>query len=154
MHGPALHLSCGAIYCGDVGASYLPYLEANAAAFKAGETRFDHRVDGYEYPGMRVSVYRVWCLERLRQALFALSHNKQEAVKTVLDDTGGWRALTSHQDVKSNYDPEGPGAICQAGSGVKVHSAGLYAQWLELHHAPKGMGKGLGCLAGAKLSRQ
>lgn len=90
----------------DVGQSYLPYLQANAAAFKSGAKRFNHSVSGYNYPGMQVSPYRVWCLEQLQTALFELTTAEQLAVKEVLETTDGWSALLSHQDVESDYDAE------------------------------------------------
>ena len=89
----------------DVAESYLPYLQENAAAYKAGAKRFSFSIAGYEYPNMQVSPYRVWCLEQLQKSLFSLSENEQAAVQKVLAELGGWEPLVSHRDARSNYDP-------------------------------------------------
>ncbi|MEM8500626.1 MAG: glutathione S-transferase family protein [Pseudomonadota bacterium] len=112
----------------DVGQSYLPYLEANAAAFKQGAKRFDHSVAGYDYPGVQVSPYRVWCLEQLKKALLALTDEEQRAVHDVLAETGGWDALLSHQDIASNYDPEDLAPFTKPG---KVSTASKWDFWLN-----------------------
>ena len=90
----------------DVCSSYLPYLEENAKAFQGGKKRFSYTVAGYEYPNMRVSPYRTWCLEKLQQALSSLSNAEQQKVKSGLNSTTGWRILSNPNVIPSHYDPE------------------------------------------------
>lgn len=99
----------------DVCENYLPYLHQNALAYDAGKPRFDHSIEGYAYPGMHVSPYRVWCRERLKQALDGLSKADQANVQNILEPLGGWHALTADQHIKSNYDPENIAPFCTPG---------------------------------------
>jgi glutathione S-transferase len=90
----------------DVCKSYLPFLEQNAVAFQAGKKRFTHGVGGYSYPKVKVSPYRLWCRERLQKALFELTKENQDAIRNILEPLGGWEALVSNPEIKSEYDPE------------------------------------------------
>lgn len=62
---------------------YLPYLDANAAAFAAGEQRVRYAVQGvsFEEP---VKPYRVWCRDRLHRAWLALAPGVRAEVERAL----------------------------------------------------------------------
>jgi hypothetical protein len=91
----------------DAGASYLPYLAENAAAWAAGVTRFDHAVDDVTYRRLRPHRYRVWCRERLQQAFDALPADVQAPVERRLAAHGCWEPLWRHGRVASGH----PGAL-------------------------------------------
>lgn len=91
----------------DVCTSYLPYLAANADAYKDGKKRFSHTVDRNVYPNMRVSLYRVWCLEQLQGFLSGLTESQQADVRQLLSSETAWKILTSPLELASEYDPEG-----------------------------------------------
>ena len=99
----------------DVCENYLPYLHTNARAFAAGERRFDWQVQGYEYPGVHVSPYRVWCRERLYRHLRALSETAQRDILAILEGmgVGGREALIADQDIASQWDPENIAPLCR-----------------------------------------
>ena len=54
---------------------YLPYLEANARAFAAGETRVRYTIRGTPFDEP-TKPYRVWCRDRLQRALAALAEEE------------------------------------------------------------------------------
>jgi len=95
--------------------NYLPYLHQNADAFAKGQTRMDCVFDGYDYPGIHVSAYRVWCRERLQHHLNALTETEREAVRQVLQPIGGWASLTAKTDRASEYDPGNMAPFCKPG---------------------------------------
>ncbi len=97
----------------DICEAYLPYLHTNAQAFAAGETRFDNVVQGYLYPGVHVSPYRVWCRERLQRHLNALSAEDQAKVRATLEPLGGWEPLTANPEITAQYDPENIAPFCK-----------------------------------------
>lgn len=97
----------------DVCANYLPYLYTNARAFAAGERRFDWQVQGFEYPGVHASPYRVWCRERLQQHLRALPLDAQTKLREILEPLGGWEPLTAEPQIASDWDPEGIVPLCR-----------------------------------------
>ena len=68
---------------------YLPYLDANAAAYAAGEPRVRYQVRSTTF-AEPVKPYRVWCRDRLRQALTALDGRAAAEVARAL---GGGEAL-------------------------------------------------------------
>lgn len=51
----------------EINQAYLPYLATNASAWQQQNTRFDFNCQGYVYPKMKTTQYRVWCLEQLQQ---------------------------------------------------------------------------------------
>jgi len=99
----------------DVCQSYLKYLSENAKAYENGQSTFDFDIDGYTYPQVHTSPYRVWCRERLQQKLFALSDTEQADVKNIIEPLGGWEFLTQDTHIQSNWDPEGIAPMCQPG---------------------------------------
>jgi len=77
----------------DIGNSYLPYLNANAEAFMAGEKYFTVTINKAEYKKIRTSQYRVGCLERLQAHFNALSDDLQILAKERLVADGCWVPL-------------------------------------------------------------
>ena len=90
----------------DVGAAYLPYLCANAEAWRAGRRRFDVALGDVAYQGLPTSRYRVWCLERLQRHAGALPAPAREAVHARLDAHGCWEPLWRVDTPSSGHDPE------------------------------------------------
>ena len=103
----------------DIGASYLPYLCANAEAWKAGRRRFDVALDGATYERLPTSRYRVWCLERLRSHADGLPAPAREAGRAVLQRHACWEPLWRVDAPGSGYDPE---ARAPFGRGLTVFS--------------------------------
>jgi len=91
----------------DVGGVYLPYLNANAAAYAGRAPRFDVVVQGVQYRSVPTSQYRVWCLEELRRHAQALSEDARARVEALLAPSGGWTALWAADAPTSDWDPEG-----------------------------------------------
>ena len=90
----------------EIGEAYLPFLNANAAAWKAGRRRFDADIQGAPYRRMPVSQYRVWCLEQLRAHFAALPDAARTAARTLLEAHGCWQPLFLVEAIDSRYDPE------------------------------------------------
>lgn len=76
-----------------IGASYLPYLCANAEAVAANKKGFDTEVDGVSYRGARSSRYRVWCLQELRGHFLAMPDDAQSRAQQLLEQYGCWEPL-------------------------------------------------------------
>jgi glutathione S-transferase len=90
----------------DAGAAYLPYLCANAEAWRDRRRRFDVTIQGTRYAGVITSRYRVWCLEELRRHVDALPDAARHAVRALLERHGCWEPLWRVRDVRSGHDPE------------------------------------------------
>jgi glutathione S-transferase len=91
----------------DIGASYLPYLCANAEAFAAGERRHEFTIQGVRYRNLPTSRYRVWCLERLRAHYEALPDASRADARTLLERHACWDLLWRNQHIESRHDPAG-----------------------------------------------
>ncbi len=91
----------------EVGSAYLPFLNANAGAWSAGQRKFDAEIQGVSYRRMPVSQYRVWCLEELRRHYEELPEPEQEEVRSRLEAHGCWSPLYDAGPIVSDYDPEG-----------------------------------------------
>ncbi|MEH6569919.1 MAG: glutathione S-transferase family protein [Halioglobus sp.] len=89
-----------------IGSGYLPYLVANAEAWKADRSHFDVDIEGVPYRNLRTSRYRVWCLEQLRSHFSQLSQINQNDVRARLEAHGCWTSLWSVEDPASGVDPE------------------------------------------------
>lgn len=63
-----------------VTAEYLPYLEANARAFAAGDARTRYAIRGVTFDEP-TKPYRVWCRDRLQRSLAALPDSERAAVE-------------------------------------------------------------------------
>ena len=101
----------------DAGAAYLPYLCANAEAWKAGRRRFDVAIQGTAYVRVPTSRYRVWCLERLRRFHEMLPNGARHEARALLERHGCWEPLWRVPDPRSGHDPEGRAPFS---AGLKV----------------------------------
>ncbi|MGI9326544.1 MAG: glutathione S-transferase family protein [Pseudomonadales bacterium] len=108
-----------------IGSAFLPYLCANANAWKAGESQYDVDIEGAPYRCIRTSRYRVWCLEELRRHFAELSESQQQLVRTRLETHGCWEPLWRVREPVSGLDPEGrvPFAGGDSMTGVEVREA-------------------------------
>ena len=95
----------GDVFAGIAG-EYLPYLDANAAAYARDDARFDCRLGDVVYPGMPVVRYRVACRSRLLAAFRALDAPARERVSRRLAASGIAAWLASAQDVDAGLDAE------------------------------------------------
>lgn len=116
LHGPGVPEDWGPLLR-EAGTGYLPYLAANARAWKAGVRRFDLTVQGAPYRGLPTSRYRVWCLERLRAHFVQLGSGPAAAARGLLEAHGGWEPLWSVEAPASGHDPENRAPF---GPGLKV----------------------------------
>ena len=91
----------------EVGSAYLPFLNANALAWQAGQRRFDAQIQDVHYRNMPVSQYRVWCLEQLRAHFEALVEPARAAARSLLEQHACWEPLQSVAELASGYDPDG-----------------------------------------------
>jgi glutathione S-transferase len=90
----------------DVGSAYLPYLCANAEAWKARRRRFDVAIQDATYRHLPTSRYRVWCLEELRRHHDALPDGARRDARALLDRHGCWEPLWRVDAPRSGHDPE------------------------------------------------
>lgn len=91
----------------DVGAAYLPYLNANAAAFRSERSSFDLTLDGVTYRRLPVNRYRLWRLDRLQAGWEALDEIDRARVKERLGAVGAWEPLWREPHPRSGFDPVG-----------------------------------------------
>ena len=90
-----------------IGSAYLPYLCANAEAWKARRRRFDVTIGATRYAALPTSQYRVWCLERLRAHANALAEEPRRQAQALLERHGCWEPLWRVTDACSGHDPAG-----------------------------------------------
>ncbi len=83
----------------DIGTHYLPYLNANVDAVRAGNKRFDVTIDGALYKDARVSRYRVWCLHELRRQFDQAPEADQASLRQWLQQIGIWQPLWQHSNL-------------------------------------------------------
>ena len=76
-----------------VGTGYLPYLCANADAWKSAQANFDVTIEGAPYRNIRTSFYRVWCLEELRRHYDELPEDRKSEARGILEAHGCWQGL-------------------------------------------------------------
>jgi len=72
----------------DIVQTYWPFLVRSAQAWQAGKKRVDHRAHGVTYPNLRVTHYRVYCLEVLQHEYEALSDPDRDVVDKTLAPYG------------------------------------------------------------------
>lgn len=77
-----------------VGLDYLPFLQANTAAAKAGDATFTVRLRGADY-SQGTFKYQVKCLQALKNQLASLPGEALHRIKQVLEETHCWDALHS-----------------------------------------------------------
>ncbi len=83
----------------EIGNAYLPYLCANNDAVAANQRRFDAEIDGVQYRGARWSLYRVWCLQKIRDHYNALPSPDQEQARALLEKHSCWEPMWRHSDL-------------------------------------------------------
>lgn len=83
----------------EIGSAYLPYLCANNEAVAAKQRRFDAEIDGVQYRGARWSLYRVWCLQRIRDHFNALPLPDQEVARALLEKHNCWEPMWRHSNL-------------------------------------------------------
>ena len=88
-----------------IGSAYLPYLCANAEAWKAGRSHFDVNIEGAPYRHIRTARYRVWCVEELRRHFNALSEPHCAQVRSILEAHGCWTPLWQVEGLGSGLNP-------------------------------------------------
>lgn len=114
-----------------IGATYLPYLVANAYAWEASSERFDVAIEGVNYRDLRTAPYRVWCLEQLRAEFDALADADKGEVEAVLRKTACWEPLWKNQTLASGIDPQGKAPFAGGGSmtGLPLKTALKHHLW-------------------------
>jgi glutathione S-transferase len=105
-----------------IGSAYLPYLCANAEAWKTGRARFDVTIEGAPYRDIRTARYRVWCLEEIRRHFEELPEAQQREVQARLEAHGCWEPLWRVSDTNSGVDPERKAPFVSTGSQTGVSS--------------------------------
>jgi len=108
-----------------IGSAYLPYLCANAEAWKAGQRHFDVDIEGAPYRRIRTARYRVSCLEELRRHFGELSEPQQGEARARLEAHGCWEPLWRVEDPASGLDPqrEAPFAGSHSMTGLSASGA-------------------------------
>ena len=98
----------------DAARCYLPYLNANARAWKAGQRSFSVTLEHVPYR-LQTHRYRVWCLERLQRLYHALPVSAQGAAQDILRQTGLLPLLLEVENPVSGFDPGGTAPFFRAG---------------------------------------
>ncbi|MEO1043929.1 MAG: glutathione S-transferase family protein [Pseudomonadota bacterium] len=86
--------------------THLVQLEANARAYANGAEKFAMAVQGCAYSNMPVSRYRVWCLEKLREAFATLDPAGQQNVRDLLPFPEAEILWADTNAAQSGYDPD------------------------------------------------
>lgn len=107
----------------DIGSAYLPYLHANAVAFRDGQRRFDLRVQGVHYRNLPVVEYRVWCREQLQRHYAAIPESARAAVDQQLRNSGCLEPLLRDGEIASGLYAGMTPPVCnprKVGAGEKL----------------------------------
>ena len=97
----------------EIGATHLPALAANALAHGAGLRAHELAVQGFTYPGVPTSPYRVWCLEQLRARFGELPPQEAARVRVLLEEHGCWEPMWRVRSLASGHDPRGEAPFCR-----------------------------------------
>jgi len=97
----------------DVGTAYLPYLHANALAWREGRRHFDFEVQGARYRKLPVVQYRVWCRERLQQHFADLPEPARAAVEKRLVAGGALDPLLADGRIASGLYQDLTPPLCR-----------------------------------------
>ncbi len=89
----------------EIGETHLVQLDANSDAYAENRQQFNMVVQGQVYTGLPVSLYRVWCLEKLQQAHSALELEDQMQLREMMSSSA-ISILSSPKIIKSGYDIE------------------------------------------------
>jgi len=114
----------------DLGAAYLPYLHANAVAWRDRRRRFDCDIQGAPYRNLPVVHYRVWCRERLQQHVDALADDARATVRARLEAHGAWQPLWRDGVIASHlHDRDHPPECAPPASGWRRWRAVGRSPW-------------------------
>lgn len=103
----------------DVATGYLPYLHANAVAWRDARRRFDWEVQGVRYRRTPTVQYRVWCRERLQEHFEALPEALKARVRGRLEALGAWEPLWRDGVIHSHLHDGGDPPVCRpTGDGM------------------------------------
>lgn len=91
---------------GDICKTYLPYLQQNAEAFKAGQQRFNFSANGLALPKTVTTDYRVWCRQVLQRDYAALADEHKAVVQEMLAPHGGVDALFAGGEIDAGMDED------------------------------------------------
>jgi glutathione S-transferase len=120
----------------DIGEAYLPYLHANAVAWREGRKTFDFEVQGTQYRRLPVVQYRVWCRERLQQHLQNVTASARAAVERMLSEAGALEPLLRDGVIASGLHAHSTPPLCsprRVSLGDKLVRFVAGTHW----HAPK-----------------
>ncbi len=120
-----------------IGSGYLPYLCANAEAWKAGRSHFDVDIEDAPYRHIRTAPYRVWCLEELRRHFNALSDPEQATARTRLEAHGCWEPLWRVDTPASGIDPDRQAPFSGSGSATGLSLGAAKKLYWRPAAAPK-----------------
>jgi glutathione S-transferase len=107
----------------DVGEAYLPYLHANAMAFRDGRRQFDFEVQGVTYRKLPVVEYRVWCREQLQRHYAAVPESSRVLVDATLQAAGCLEPLLRDGRIESGLYAGMNPPVCRpraVGAGEKL----------------------------------
>ena len=96
----------------DLGEAYLPYLHANAMAWRDGRKTFDFDVQGVHYCKLPVVQYRVWCRERLQQHWEVLPANARADAEHLLRAHGMLEPLLRDGYIQSGLHSTSTPPVC------------------------------------------
>ncbi|HYC00002.1 MAG TPA: glutathione S-transferase family protein [Candidatus Limnocylindrales bacterium] len=97
----------------DIGETYLPYLHANAKAWRENCRRFDVTVQGVTYRNLPVVQYRVWCRQELQRHYAALPEAARAQVERTLVQAGCMEPLLRDGTIESGLHATSRPPICQ-----------------------------------------
>ncbi|MGH8455083.1 MAG: glutathione S-transferase C-terminal domain-containing protein, partial [Nevskiales bacterium] len=107
----------------DAGEAYLPYLHANARAFREGRKHFDFEVQGVTYRRLPVVEYRVWCREQLQKHYAAVPDAARAGVDSLLQASSCLDPLLRDGRIESGLYAEVTPPVCKprtVGFGEKL----------------------------------
>ena len=104
----------------EIGQTHLVQLRENAIAFHQGRRHFEMTVQGCHYSKIPVSQYRVYCLERLREAFAELRIDHRNAVKAFLTEPEYQILWTNDVVANSGFDEAREAPFCK---GINVLGA-------------------------------
>jgi glutathione S-transferase len=120
----------------DAGEAYLPYLHANAIAFRDGRKSFDLQIQNVQYRKLPVVEYRVWCREQLQKHYAAVPSQVRAAVDAQLQASGCLEPLLRDGEIKSGLYADLQPPVCrprQVGFGEKLSRFFTGTHW----HMPR-----------------
>ena len=83
---------------------YLPYLKANAEAFRDDERRFDFVGKNHSFRRTKTTFYRVWCLEILQRHYRALDVRDKSRVDALFAPVGRISKILNARQISAGMD--------------------------------------------------